>query len=77
MIPERQATDDVRALSVRAAAKLTGLSRTTIAQAMDKWTHSRGRIGLKWFAPTSRRMVRLSELRAWFGAMERNSCYGY
>lgn len=68
--------DDIRAVSVREAAKLTGLSRKTIAQAMDAWSMSRGRAGLRWFSPTSRRLVRLSELKAWFARMETSSTYG-
>lgn len=68
--------DELETLSVLQASKLTGLSRNTIAKAMDTWATSRGRIGLSFIQPATRRLVRRSQLLEWFENQERTACYG-
>jgi hypothetical protein len=67
---------ELEVLSVRQAASITGLSRNTIAAAMDKWTLTGGRMGLRFIRPNERRLVRRSELLAWFEGQERTAAYG-
>lgn len=69
--------DQLQLMSVSAASKLTGLCRLTIAKAMDQWTMTRGRRGLRFVRPAGeRRLVRRSELLLWFEQMEREESYG-
>lgn len=68
--------DELETLSVLQASKITGLSRNTIAAAMDAWAASRGRLGLSYIQPATRRLVRRSQLLAWFESQERSACYG-
>lgn len=68
---------DLRLLSVSEASKLTGLARATIARAMDAWDASRGRFGLRFVQPATRRLVRRSALLEWMTSMERNAANGF
>ena len=68
--------DQLQLMSVSAASKLTGLCRLTIAKAMDLWTVTRGRRGLRFVRPAGeRRLVRRSELLSWFERMEGDARY--
>lgn len=67
---------DLRLLSVSEASKLTGLARATIAHAMDAWDASRGRFGLRFVQPSTRRLVRRAALLEWMTSMERSSANG-
>lgn len=68
--------DEFEALSVSKASRITGLGRRTITRAMDAWTASHGKIGLRFIQPNERRLVRRAELLKWFECQERMSCYG-
>ena len=71
------ANEQLQLMTVSAAAQLTGLCRPTIAKAMDLWTTTRGRRGLRFVRPAGeRRLVRRSELLLWFEQMEREESYG-
>lgn len=68
--------DQIELLSVRQAAKVTGLARGTISAAMDGWEKTRGRQGLRFVQPSTRRLVRRSALLEWFTGMERIAAHG-
>lgn len=68
--------DQIELLSVSQAAKLTGLARATIASAMNAWDTSRGRFGLRYVQPSTRRLVRRAALLDWMTSMERISAHG-
>lgn len=67
--------DELETLSVLQASKITGLSRNTIARAMNLWSSTKGRHGLRFIQPAERRLVRRSELLSWFERQERDACY--
>ena len=67
--------EQVTLLSVSKAAKITGLGRGTIAQAMNAWEASRGRFGLRFVCPENRRLVRKSALLEWFQGLERRAAH--
>lgn len=70
-------TDDkIELLSVSEASKVTGLARSTISAAMDGWASTRGRQGLRFVQPSTRRLVRRSALLEWFTGMERIAAHG-
>lgn len=69
--------DSIKLLSVSQAAKITGLSRGTIAKAMNAWSVSKGRIGLRFVQPEARRLVRKQALLDWMVSSERMSACGF
>lgn len=68
--------DQIELLSVSEASRITGLARETIARAMTSWDQSRGRIGLRYVQPATRRLVRRAALLEWMTDMERISANG-
>lgn len=68
--------EQLELMSVSEASKLTGLARATIAHAMDAWEISKGRFGLRFVQPTTRRLVRKSALLDWMTNLERSAASG-
>ena len=65
--------EEVELLSVSQASVLTGLSRDTIAEAMNCWHSSKGAFGLRYVCPNTRRLVRRESLREWLVSLERRA----
>ena len=70
------ANHELETLSISQASKITRLSRNTIAAAMNLWSTTRGRRGLRFIQPGERRLVRRSELLSWFERQEDDARYG-
>lgn len=67
--------DELQVMTVSDAARLTGLTRDIITQALNLWTKSRGSYGLRFIRPVNRRMIRRSELLTWFENLEDRARY--
>jgi len=68
----------LRMLSCTNASRITGIDRHVIAAAMNEWTVTKGRTGLRFATPCDkRRFTSVQALRDWYGAMERRAACGY
>lgn len=69
--------EEIELLDVSKASRLCGIKRAFIAEAMDRYRATKGRMGLPFIIlqGTKRRRVRRASLRRYFEELERRAIY--
>lgn len=67
----------IKRLTCSEAARITGVSRHAISDAMDTWMLTKGRSGLRFSTPEKRRVTSVQALRDWFTMLERKAASGF
>ena len=76
-IPDKTPLEEIELLDVSKASRLCGIKRAFIAEAMDRYRATKGRMGLPFIIlqGTKRRRVRRASLRRYFEELERRAIY--